>query len=452
MPMLGVFLAVAIHTWTNWLMAASWFGSCLAAHAIQYYLCKVYEQTVKEGGTSPEWIGMLCASETLIAVCWVLPLFAYWLPDNQLQHIFLVSIVMAVISVRVLTAGNYMPVIMAGTGIIAMSAVVRCMMEAGIVYITLGAVVVITEIFFVQLVRRLQGTAREMLVFKAEREALIGQLDGALSHAEEARSKAEEANRAKSRFLATMSHELRTPLNAILGFSEILSKEMMGPHAVPVYKSYSHDIHDSGDYLLKLINDILDLSRIEANRHELNFEPVDPCSEARDSADLMSLQLNRRSQTVRFEFPEQPIRLLGDKRAMRQIWLNLMSNASKFSPHGSEIVVEANQRPNGSVALSVRDSGPGVDGDDLENMRIAFGRGQYAQKKAIDGAGLGLTIVNGLADLHDGSLQIAHNHPTGLVVTVEFPPQKVLGTMRARLTDSSKHMPATQRRLIELTA
>ena len=452
MPMIAVFFAIAISTWTDWLMAASWFGSVLTAHFIQHYLCKVYDQTLRDHGATPEWIGMLCASETLIAVCWIIPVFAYWMPGNQLQHIFLISIVIAVISVRVLTAGNYMPVILAGTGILAMAAVVRCMMEATVVYATLGAIVVITEILFIQLVRRLQGTTREMLIFKAEREALIGQLDGALSEAEEARNKAEEANRAKSRFLATMSHELRTPLNAIMGFSEILSKEMMGPHAVPVYKSYSDDIHDSGDYLLKLINDILDLSRIEANRHELDFEPVDPCAEARDSADILSIQLKRRSQTVRFDLPAEPLRVLGDKRAMRQIWLNLLSNASKFGPVGSEIVVKAVQRPNGNVAMAVSDSGPGIAEDELVNMREAFVRGSYAQKKAIDGAGLGLTIVNGLAELHEARLHIEPNHPTGLTATVEFPSHKVLGTMRARLADASMKMPATQRRLIELTA
>jgi two-component system cell cycle sensor histidine kinase PleC len=130
---------------------------------------------------------------------------------------------------------------------------------------------------------------------------------GRLHDAENARQKAEEANQAKSRFLATMSHELRTPLNAILGFSEILSKEMMGPHTVPVYKSYSDDIHHSGDYLLRLINDILDLSRIEANRQDLDFSPVNPCAEAKDSVDLLSMQLKRRSQTIRYDLPEQPL-------------------------------------------------------------------------------------------------------------------------------------------------
>jgi two-component system cell cycle sensor histidine kinase PleC len=452
MPILSAFLMLAIATWTDWLMGAAWFGSYLAAQAIQFYLCKLYEQARRENTHSHEWTGMLCASETLIAVCWAIPLFVYWESGNQAQHIFMVSITLAAIAARIMTAGNYMPIIMAGTGIIALATVVRCLMESGLLYTTLGAVVVLAEIFFIQLVRRLQGTTREMLVFKAEREALIGRLDGALSEAKEARNKAEEANRAKSRFLATMSHELRTPLNAILGFSEILSKEMMGPHAVPVYKSYSDDIHYSGDYLLKLINDILDLSRIEANRHDLEAEPVDPCTAARESAELMAIQLSRKSQILKFDFPTNPVRVLGDNRALRQIWLNLLSNSIKFAPEHSDVTMRVEQKANGAVVLSIADNGPGLAPDELDAMRSAFVRGSYAQKKAIDGAGLGLSIVNGLAELHEASLLLAPNHPTGLIVSVEFPPHKVLGTFRARLVDANQSMPATQRRLIELTA
>jgi two-component system cell cycle sensor histidine kinase PleC len=452
MPILSIFMMAAIYSWTTWVAAASWFGSYLTAQAIQYYLCNLYEQARKENLQSREWVGMLCASETLIAVCWIIPLFAYWEAGNQSQHIYLVSITLAAIAARVLTAGNYMPIILAGTGIIALATMTRCLLEAGLVYNTLASIVVLAEIFFVQLVRRLQGTAQEMLVFKAEREALIGQLDGALSEAELARSKAEEANLAKSRFLATMSHELRTPLNAILGFSEILSKEMMGPHAVPVYKSYSDDIHYSGDYLLKLINDILDLSRIEANRSDLNVEPIDPCVLADESAELLSIQTTHKSQTVHLDFPDQPVRLLGDNRALRQIWLNLLSNAVKFAPRESDIRVSVRQRANGSVIMSVADNGPGLQADELDIMRSAFVRGTYAREKAIDGAGLGLSIVNGLSELHEAKLSMKANTPSGLIVSVEFPPHKVLGTVRATLEDANEAMPQSQRRLIELTS
>ncbi|MGB7206796.1 MAG: HAMP domain-containing sensor histidine kinase [Anderseniella sp.] len=452
MPILSLFFMMAILTWTSWIIAASWFGSYLAAQAIQYYLCTLYEQARRDNTQSKEWIGMLCASETLIAVCWVIPIFVYWAPGDQIQHTFMVAIVLAAIAARVMTSGNYMPIIMAGTGILAMATAIRCMMETGLLYNTLGTTIVLAEIFFVQMVRRLQGTTQEMLVFKAEREALIGQLDGALSEAEEARSKAEEANKAKSRFLATMSHELRTPLNAILGFSEILSKEMMGPHAVPVYKSYSDDIHYSGDYLLKLINDILDLSRIEANRHDLEKEPIDPAVIARESGELLAIQFQRKSQKVTYDFARSRARIIGDNRALRQIWLNLISNAIKFAPENSEISLRVDQKSNGSVVLSVADNGPGLPAEELELMRSAFVRGSYAQKKAIDGAGLGLSIVNGLAELHEARLSMSVNMPTGLIASVEFPPHRVIGQARNSLSELNPSLPETQRRLIELTA
>lgn len=452
MPILALFLLAGIYTWTNWLAAVSWFASYLTAQAIQYYLCHLYEQARRDNIQSGEWIGMLCASETLIAVCWMIPLYAYWEPGNQAQHIYLVSITLAAIAARVLTAGNYMPIILSGTGFIALATMARCLLETGTVYYTLASIVIMAEIFFVQLVRRLQDTAQEMLVFKAEREALIGKLDGALSEADTARSKAEEANLAKSRFLATMSHELRTPLNAILGFSEILSKEMMGPHSVPIYKSYSDDIHYSGDYLLKLINDILDLSRIEANRSDLQSEPIDPCALARESAELLSIQASKKQQTIQFDFPVQPVRLLADNRALRQIWLNLLSNAVKFAPEASTICVGIRQKANGSAVLSVADNGPGLHADELDVMRTAFVRGDYARKKAIHGAGLGLSIVNGLVELHEAKLSLKANYPVGLIVSVEFPPHKVLGTVRATLADANQSMPQTQRRLIEVTS
>src|SRR5262249_46365241 len=141
-------------------------------------------------------------------------------------------------------------------------------------YIALGAIAIALEIFFIQISLRLQSVARDMLIFKAQKEQLIEALAQQKDRAEEARTQAEEASKAKSQFLATMSHELRTPLNAILGFSEILGQEMFGPHKVEAYKNYAADIHASGNYLLNLINDILDLSRIEAGRRDLEEAPI----------------------------------------------------------------------------------------------------------------------------------------------------------------------------------
>ena len=246
---------------------------------------------------------------------------------------------MAVVAIRIMIASNFLPVVITGTGFITLAILVRCLTEQGPLYIALGAMAVMTEVFFIQLSRRLQETARDMLVFRSQREKLIAELERARDEAERDRKRAEEASRAKSRFLATMSHELRTPLNAIMGFSEILSHEMMGPHAVQAYKRYSADIHTSGHYLLNLIDDILDLSRIEAGRHELIEEPLDIGLVARDCVRLVMMKIEERGHALNLDIPELTPRLIGDRRALRQILLNLVSNAIKFTPAHGKITI-----------------------------------------------------------------------------------------------------------------
>ena len=191
--------------------------------------------------------------------------------------------------------------------------------------------------YFAVLAYRLYSTTLATLEARAEKDALIGELEQAKAISDEARRRAEAANIAKSRFLAQMSHELRTPLNAILGFSEVMKSEVFGEHAVPAYKEYSADIHNSGVHLLGLINEILDLSRIEAGRYELNEESVSLVGIVEDCHHLLKLRATNRGITLHEVFESDLPRLWADERAMRQICLNLLSNAIKFTPQGGEI-------------------------------------------------------------------------------------------------------------------
>ena len=211
-----------------------------------------------------------------------------------------------------------------------------------------------TLIYFMILGRRLYATALEGLSFQAEKDSLIVELEQAKSNSDLARHRAEEANLAKSRFLATMSHELRTPLNAILGFSEVMKGELFGAHAVASYKEYSDDIHSSGQHLLMLINEILDLSRVEAGRYELREESVALAHVVEDCRHLLTLRAKQRGLVISDAIEPSLPRIWADERAVRQVTLNLLSNAIKFTPQGGSITVKVGWTAAGGQYLSIR--------------------------------------------------------------------------------------------------
>ena len=261
--------------------------------------------------------------------------------------------------------------------------------------------------YFALLAHRLYSTTLATLEARAEKDALIGELEQAKAISDEARRRAEAANIAKSRFLAQMSHELRTPLNAILGFSEVMKTEVFGPHAVPAYKEYSNDIHNSGEHLLGLINEILDLSRIEAGRYELNEEPVSLAAHGRGLPPPAEAARARTaaSPSTRCSRPDLP-RLWADERALRQICLNLLSNAIKFTPQGGEIWLKVGWTASGGQYMSVKDTGPGIPEEEIPIVLASFGQGSNAIKSAEQGAGLGLPIAKSLVDLHGGTFTL----------------------------------------------
>jgi two-component system cell cycle sensor histidine kinase PleC len=226
-----------------------------------------------------------------------------------------------------------------------------------------------------------------------------------------------------------MSHELRTPLNAILGFSEVMKNEILGPLQVPAYKEYITDIHGSGQHLLNLINEILDLSRIEAGRYELKEEAISLAHVVDDCAHLLKLRAKNRGLTItQLIEPDLP-RIWADERAIRQLTLNLLSNAIKFTPQGGSIVVKCGWTQSSGQYISVRDTGPGIPEEEIPVVLSTFGRGSLAVKTAEQGSGLGLPIVKGLIDLHGGTFKLVSKLREGTEVTVTFPSQRVIDTL-----------------------
>ncbi len=231
---------------------------------------------------------------------------------------------------------------------------------------------------------------------------------------------AESASRAKSEFLANMSHELRTPLNAIIGFSEIMQREMFGPLGDRRYKEYSGDILSSGQHLLALINDILDMSKIEAGKLTLRPEPLDLTEIAEDVVRLVRTRAEAGGLTLAIEVPDLPA-VDADYRALKQILLNLLSNAVKFTPRGGRIEISAAARKDGRVRVSVRDTGIGIAEADLSRLAKPFEQIENQHSKTQQGTGLGLALTKSLVEGHGGVLEIDSRPGIGTTVSFSLP-------------------------------
>lgn len=244
-------------------------------------------------------------------------------------------------------------------------------------------------------------------------------IEAKLREAEEAREQAEEEARAKAQFLASVSHELRTPLNAIIGFSDVMKARLFGPMPAR-YAEYADLIHESGQHLMELIGDVLDMSKIEADRYELVREHFDIAEVLSLASKMMRLQAEEAGIALSVKRNDGPVPVLADRKALRQILLNLLSNAVKFTPKGGAIVVMA--RPSGGqLVLAVGDSGVGIDPEDARRLGQPYRQAANARDIEKRGTGLGLSLVRALAELHGGQMNIASSKGVGTTVTVTLP-------------------------------
>ena len=241
-----------------------------------------------------------------------------------------------------------------------------------------------------------------------------------------ARQQAETANRAKTEFLANMSHELRTPLNAILGFSELIKNELLGPLGNPRYRDYAGDIHESGTHLLQVITDILDISKVEAGKLELHEEAVDIGDLIGNSVHLIAERAKEAGLSVAVKTESGLRAIYADERLIKQCLINLLSNAVKFTPEGGYIIVRALNGQDGTMVISVADTGIGIEKAEIPRVLAPFGQADGSLSRKYEGTGLGLPLVKSFVELHGGSLDIQSGIGVGTTVTIRFPAERVL--------------------------
>jgi two-component system, cell cycle sensor histidine kinase PleC len=414
--------------WTGAVMAGAWTVAVLIIHAIIITKCRQFLSESPSDMNLRAWRLRFIVLDFFYGLAWMFNLI-HPVGADQNSSTFMLFVMLLVVAVSSMVASSLPIAVFIATVPVTAAVALNFALQGDLHNYILAIMVITAQGYFMLLAHRLYSTMLATMVARAEKDALIGELEQAKAISDDARRRAEGANIAKSQFLAQMSHELRTPLNAILGFSEVMKGEIFGEHAVPAYKDYSNDIHVSGQHLLGLINEILDLSRIEAGRYELNEEPVSLTTVVEDCHHLLKLRAQNRGIAVHDVFEGELPRIWADERALRQVCLNLLSNAIKFTPSGGEIWLKVGWTASGGQYMSVKDTGPGIPEEEIPVVLSSFGQGSNAIKSAEQGAGLGLPIAKSLIDMHGGTFTLKSKVRIGTELIATFPPERVMAAL-----------------------
>ncbi len=391
----------------------------LASNVVSFYQMTTAGQTDYEA-VRP-WFARMTLLQVAISTIWGLVPWLLWDPSSEINHIFLAGATVAMLSTLMVSRATHMDMFVACLAPI--SAVAATRFAFGNSVLDYGTALLIpayaAQLFFDG--RRLANRVDEDARLRFQVEDLARELEETRDEALRKRFEAETANASKTAFLANMSHELRTPLNAILGFSEIIAQECFGPVGSARYREYAGDIHSSGAHLLSLINDLLDVAKIEAGKMEIAPHPLDAKRTFDIALKLIGAKARERQQTLAIEIAPTCPPLYADERAIKQILINLCSNAVKFTPEGGKITVRAEPARCGGFQISVQDNGPGIPREKLDKIFTPFSQVDNRYDRQAGGTGLGLALVRGLAELHGGRAWLESEPGKGCCAYVVLP-------------------------------
>jgi two-component system cell cycle sensor histidine kinase PleC len=378
----------------------------------------------RTAGTSDNmrhWFLHLAVMEACVSFSWGCMPWLLWEPGNAVNHMFLGACAIAVIAGLVVARGSNLPMFLTSLGPITAMTSARFLLSGGALDIVIAMAL---PLFAAQMwftgrpqMRRMQEDAR----LRFQVEDMARELEETRDDALRKRFEAEAANASKTAFLANMSHELRTPLNAILGFSEIISQECFGAVGNARYKDYAGDIHSSGAHLLSLINDLLDIAKIEAGRMEISPNPLDARRTFEIALKLIGFKAAEKRQQLVIHVEQNAPPLYADERALKQMLINLVSNAVKFTPEGGRIDVLASPAKGGGFQIMVRDNGPGIPREKLASIFTPFSQVDNRYDRQAGGTGLGLALVRGLAELHGGRAWLESEQGGGCSAFIVLP-------------------------------
>jgi two-component system cell cycle sensor histidine kinase PleC len=423
MPALAGVICVMFHRWVPTAVLAIWFALVVIADVPLAIVSRRYGHLHSEAQDPRRVVSVSALAYVGFTLAWSSLGIFLWVPESDLARLIVIMLLACTVAGNGALVGASRELTIASYISYGGALILTPLRAGDLTYSGISILAALYVGYMTFMSRQIYLTARDMLLLRYEKNDLIDALAHSKAESDRARDHAERASRTKSQFLANMSHELRTPLNAILGFSEMITSRVFENVPDKQYE-YAGLIHSSGYHLLTLINDILDLAKIESGSWSLNEKAVDLRTLINTTCAMLEPKTAAGGCILATDLDAGLPIVRCDERATKQILLNLASNAVKFTPRGGRITIFAHLQRDGAVVFGVADTGVGISEDDQQRVFENFGQGRHDVVTADRGTGLGLPIVKGLVEAHGGRVTLTSAIGEGTTVSIRFPPER----------------------------